>query len=137
MSEEKAKAEARRWLAQARADLAAARSSIGSQHFEWAAFQAQQAGEKAIKALWFHHALDPWGHSLAQLIEQLPKPDVRRAVQPLMDHAKALDKLYIPTRYPNGLPALTPAEVFTKAEAEQAVDKANEIIEHIAAQMKT
>jgi HEPN domain-containing protein len=136
MSEEKRKAEARRWLAQARADIAAARSSVASQHFEWAAFQAQQAGEKAIKALWYHHALDPWGHSLAQLIEELPKADVRRAMQPLIDQAKALDKLYIPTRYPNGLPALTPSEVFTKSEAEQAIEKANQIIEHIAALLK-
>jgi len=137
MSEEKTQAEARRWLTQARADLAAARSSVASQHFEWASFQAQQAGEKALKALYYHHALDPWGHSLAQLILGMPRAEIRQALQALVDPAKALDKLYIPTRYPNGLPALTPAEVFTKNEAEQAIERAHQIIESASELMKS
>ncbi len=41
----------RTWLAQARADLAAAEDSAATGHHEWACFQAQQAGEKALEAL--------------------------------------------------------------------------------------
>ncbi|HUJ09942.1 MAG TPA: HEPN domain-containing protein [Verrucomicrobiae bacterium] len=136
MSLEKHQAEAKRWLSQAQSDLRAARGSVTQSAFEWAAFQAQQAGEKSIKALWYHNGLDPWGHSLAELIQEFPLPNIRSQLTPFLDHAKHLDKLYIPTRYPNGLPALTPSEVFTKPEAEQAIEKAHQIIEHVAAQMK-
>jgi len=39
------------WLAQAKRDLKAARDSLSSGNYEWTAFQAQQAAEKALKAL--------------------------------------------------------------------------------------
>lgn len=51
MSREKYRADAMRWLSQATADLRAARNSLGSGSFEWACFQSQQAGAKALKAL--------------------------------------------------------------------------------------
>lgn len=38
-------------MAQAQRDLEHARLSIGSGHFEWACFAAQQAAEKAVKAV--------------------------------------------------------------------------------------
>jgi HEPN domain-containing protein len=59
MSQEKYRADARRWFTQAKADLHAAEGSVRNKHFEWAAFQSQQAGEKALKALWYYHAKDP------------------------------------------------------------------------------
>ena len=41
----------RAWLEQAEADLRAAEDSAKDAHHEWAFFQAQQSGEKALKAL--------------------------------------------------------------------------------------
>ena len=29
--------------------------SLENAHFEWACFQSQQAGEKALKAVWYFH----------------------------------------------------------------------------------
>jgi HEPN domain-containing protein len=43
--------------------------------------------------------------------------------------AAALDKLYIPTRYPAALPGLTPAEAFTAQEARAAIGQAQEVLE--------
>jgi HEPN domain-containing protein len=43
--------EARRWLSQVLRDLGASLSSLRSGYFEWSRFQAQQAAEKAVKAL--------------------------------------------------------------------------------------
>lgn len=122
MSLEKHRHEALRWLTQGRSDIKAARASLAAGSFEWACFQAQQAGEKALKAAWYHHSLDPWGHSLVRLIRDTPVEPLRSALEPLMPHAKKLDKLYIPTRYPNGLPDLTPAEVFDQQDANEALD---------------
>lgn len=42
------------WLAQAERDLAQAESSRRQGHHEWACFAAQQAAEKAVKALNLH-----------------------------------------------------------------------------------
>ena len=49
----------------------------------------------------------------------------------LLDKAKELDKLYIPTRYPNGLPDLTPSEVYTEEEAYRAIESSKIIFEKI------
>jgi HEPN domain-containing protein len=37
--------------------------------------------------------------------------------------------LYIPTRYPNGLPGLTPGESYGREEAEAAIADAKAIVE--------
>lgn len=128
MSREKAIHEARRWLQQAEADVRAAGASRRSGSCEWACFQAQQAGEKALKAVRFVNDADPWGHSLLQLVQGFPLPEVRGRLAALEDAAKGLDKLYIPTRYPNGLPDLIPADVYTDADAAQALRLAGEVI---------
>ena len=133
MSQERYRKEAKRWLQQARSDLEASKDSRAAGHYEWAFFQAQQAAEKGIKAIWFHHAYDPWGHSLIKLLRDFPDAEVRERLEDLADSAKLLDKLYIPTRYPNGLPDATPGEVYTRSEAETASETAKTIIERAAA----
>lgn len=135
MSLEKAKDQAARWLAQARSDLIAAASSSAAGSNEWACFQSQQAGEKALKALWYHNEEDPWGHSVVKLIQEFPDDTARRALGPLLPSAQHLDKLYIPTRYPNGLPDLTPADVFSEQDARAAMEAARLIIDSVSAMM--
>lgn len=127
MSSEKYRSEALRWLRQGLADLDAAQGSLDLQTYEWASFQAQQAGEKLLKACWFFFCHDPWGHSLVRLIHDFPDETLRAALEPLLDAAKSLDKMYIPTRYPNGLPDMIPAEVYTRQEALQALEHARAI----------
>ncbi|MGQ9595911.1 MAG: HEPN domain-containing protein [Thermoproteota archaeon] len=48
---------ARRWLRQAERDLKAAGDSFVSGNYKWACFQAQQAAEKALKAVLFLRGL--------------------------------------------------------------------------------
>src|SRR5206468_12203325 len=59
-------------------------------------------------------------HSVTELLDALRDRgvDVENA---LLDRGRALDKLYIPSRYPNGLPSGAPADYFTRAEAEEAI----------------
>ena len=128
MSQEKYYKECQRWFSQAKSDFKAARDSLGSEHYEWSCFQAQQAAEKALKAVWYYIVQDPWGHSVVKLIDDLPDAKMKTALLEFLDNAKELDKLYIPTRYPNGLPELTPAEVYTKTEAARAISAAEKII---------
>ncbi|GIW24936.1 HEPN domain-containing protein [Meiothermus sp.] len=127
MSVEKQQREAHRWLRQARDDLEAARALEAVGKYAQAAFFAQQAGEKALKAVWLALDADPWGHSLGRLVREMPG-DAKGAFAPLLDNALALDKLYIPTRYPDALAELTPAEAYTQAEARAALAQAEAIL---------
>lgn len=128
MSVERLKRESLRWLIQAEDDLEASEALQAAQKFAQASFFAQQAGEKALKAYWIRQDLDPWGHSLGRLVKDLP-PAARLGLEGLLDTALALDKLYIPTRYPDALADLTPAEAYTRAEAATAAGHARRVIE--------
>ena len=58
---------------------------------------------------------DPWGHSLLRLVREHPAASTKMELTTAVSEAAAtLDQFYIPTRYPNGLPDLTPHEVYTK-----------------------
>ena len=131
MSQENYREDAKRWLRQAEADINAAQGSLKNHNYEWACFQSQQAGEKALKALWYHYAFDPWGHSIVKLMLEFPENEIRNYLSSFLNKAKELDKLYIPTRYPNGLPDLTPSEVFTEEEASKAIESSKFIIEEV------
>ena len=113
------------WLRQSAKDLEKAQLDIDWGYFEWACFTAQQAAEKALKALFQRLHGEAWGHGTKALIDKLPYQD--REI--LLEDAKFLDKLYIPTRYPNGLPEGIPHDYFTRSEAQQAVAAASRIYE--------
>jgi len=48
-----------------------------------------------------------------------------------LDHALIPDRFYIPTRYPNGLPDLSPNEAYSAADARISIDYAREILDFI------
>lgn len=134
MSEEKLRFEAERWYRQAGDDLDAAAALLAAQKYAQACFYAQQAAEKALKAVWLRLDLDPWGHSAARLIRELPAP-VKSDFISLLELALSLDKLYIPTRYPDALPDLTPSEAYTQGEAEAAIQAAQTILQAVQADL--
>jgi HEPN domain-containing protein len=115
------------WFRQAEADLLHARHAADAGDFEWAAFAAQQAAEKAVKALFQKLHLEAWGHVISLLLGSLPEASA--AVPSIVDAAKRLDKHYIPTRYPNGFDRGAPTDFYTLSEARQAIDDAEAILE--------
>ena len=121
------KAEADRWLAQAWSDLAFAEVGVREGYHAQACFLCQQAAEKALKALrYLGGERLVFGHSVVELLQSLvPK---HPALADLRDAAQRLDQYYVPTRYPNGLPAGTPADVFSKAQASEAVAYARRLL---------
>ncbi len=128
MSLDKEQYEARRWLQTGFEDLDAAKTLLENGKFSHACFLAQQAGEKAIKALWYSLGEDPWGHSIQKLIIEIPDKSLRDQLNPLLNLAAALDRYYIPTRYPNGLPDLTPRQFYFKEDAELCIHHADSLL---------
>ena len=115
------------WWEQAARDLTHARHAADVADYEWAAFAAQQAAEKALKALVIGHGGEPWGHLTTGLAEALPPGIV--AQPEVLDAARRLDKHYIPSRYPNGFAAGYPGKLYTHGEAEQAIADASIVTE--------
>ncbi len=66
------------------------------------------------------------GHSALELLEKLVPG--RLVMAQLRDDARRIDRFYIPTRYPNGLPGATPFESFTREDLQQAVAMAERIV---------
>ncbi|MDR7522309.1 MAG: HEPN domain-containing protein [Armatimonadota bacterium] len=116
----------RDWMASAAADLEHARSDRDRGFHNWACFSAQQAAEKAVKAVFQKMGAEAWGHSIADLLGELNN---HYEVPPsLVDRALELDKAYIPTRYPNAHPSGTPGDRYTKEEARRLIEHAEAIL---------
>lgn len=121
---------ARDWFAQAERDLEQAKASRSDARHEWACFAAQQAAEKAVKALHLSLGQEAWGHVIARLLVELPFP-----VGDLTDKGKVLDNFYMATRYANGHPEGAPFEHYGPLQSEQAIDYAGEILEFVRARV--
>ena len=126
--------EAQRWLTQALRDLEAARKLLLQEEYNWVCFIAQQAAEKAVKAV--HLAR---GESVERIhsILALIKGDRRAGVSAIgelsvfLEEARNLDKVYIPTRYPNGVPFGIPADFYSRENGEECIAWAERIIEAV------
>jgi HEPN domain-containing protein len=129
MSQTESRYEAKRWWLTAQDDLEAAKTMHQAGKFSHACFLSQQSAEKAMKALWFDIDSDPWGHSVQKLVLQFPQQDLLRNIQDWLTKAAYLDKFYIPTRYPNGLPDLIPSQVYNAQDSTQAIERAEFFLE--------
>lgn len=122
-----AHSEADRWLTSANEDREYARHAAEGGFHAPACFHAQQAAEKAVKAVHYARgARAVIGHNVRALIESLdPRVDPLDA---LLDDARELDLFYISSRYPNGLETGTPAEAFSKTQSDRALESAGRIV---------
>lgn len=125
----KRKDEARRWLFQARYDLKACAWNMEGGFYATACFLAQQAGEKALKALLYYLGMKRRAlltHSVVEMVRMASEqvPELLRLSEP----ARELDLHYIPARYPNGLPSGYPHEFYSEAMAQRAYKAAQTIL---------
>lgn len=102
-------------------------------HHEWCCFAAQQAAEKAVKAIFQKRHLEAWGHVVHQLLERLPE-DVDLP-EGHLDLARQLDRHYIPTRYPNGFENGSPGDFYTAEDSRRAIEQAEVLVEFCARQI--
>lgn len=122
------------WMAQAGSDLGHARKSLKMKDYDWACFASQQSAEKALKALYDFWGGEGWGHVVVKLLKELPAKKVS-VKKNLLEKAAYLDKLYIPTRYPNGFDMGSPADYYTAKEAREAIKHARDILSFVKAQI--
>ncbi len=118
-----------RWLRQAGYDLDQAARLLEQGGFCYAAFLAEQAAQKALKAvLLARGARVVLKHSVRALAEEAAQSDPRFAS--LVDLGRRLDRHYLTARYPDALPEpAIPAEAYAREDAEEAVAAARAILE--------
>ena len=119
------------WFLQAERDLEQAEASRGERRHEWACFAAQQAAEKAVKALHLFKGQEAWGHVIARLLRDLPV----EVPENLVEQAKVLDTFYIPTRYPNAHPEGPSFEHYGSLQSTEAIQYAGKILDFVRAKM--
>jgi HEPN domain-containing protein len=112
------------WMGQAERDLRAAEASMEAGLFEWACFIAQQAAEKAVKAVAQARGGDVMGHAVSRLVAEV----FGQAPDEIAEPARRLDKFYIPTRYPNGWAAGKPGDYYSREDAEAAIADAQRVV---------
>lgn len=111
-------------------DLEHAESDLRGGFYNWACFSAQQAAEKAVKAVFQRLGAEAWGHSVADLLRELARQ--HDVPEELMEGALELDKAYIPTRYPNAHPSGSPRDRYTQREARRLIAHAEGIVKFCA-----
>ncbi len=111
----------REWLNRARSNLLRARSKTEGVYLEDLCFDAQQAAEKAIKAVLIHrHVRFPYVHDLTELLTLMERAG--QTVPEGIKQAAKLTRYAVVIRYP-GL-----AEPVSHEEYEEAVALAGEVI---------
>lgn len=123
--------EAIRWFEEAEYDIGAAKDNLDKARYNWACFIAQQAAEKAIKSIYILRGESAERvHSIAVLI----KGDAKRQITGIpemavdLESAMELDRHYIPTRYPNGVPFGKPYEFYSEEKAKECIECAERLI---------
>ena len=121
------------WFRQAERDLEHAEEARRAGRHEWACFAAQQAAEKAVKAMHLRLGQAARGYSIARLLAELPEQI--RIPENLVEQARVLDTFYIPTRYPNSHPEGAPFEHYGPLQSEEAIRYARAVLEFVRVQM--
>lgn len=119
--------ESRDWLHFAAEDLRVAELVLQAGIYNQVCFHAQQCVEKSLKAWLAHHGhLPPRVHQLSLLLKLCPQP------LPFPDKVEAnilaLDRFYIPTRYPDALPGSLPYGLPDKSDAEESLAIARQVL---------
>lgn len=116
-----------RWLRHARHALESAKRDQTAGDHPWACFKAEQAGQLALKALLRGLGYPAFGHATGRLVEALRRAGL--VVPPEIEEAaRALERHYIPPRYPDVFPEGTPADFYTPEDSERALQHAERIL---------
>lgn len=119
------------WVSAAEEDLFDAELALKNKRWFRTAFFAQQAVEKALKALYLVLAREPppYTHRVSVLYNDLKRYGFKLPSD-LEEGIPILNKYYTITRYPDAANGL-PSEAVDRGEAERAYDIARRVVEFV------
>ena len=115
------------WMAQANADLEAARASADQERHALACFLAHESATKAVKGFLYKQGAEiVWGEHLSDLCEDA------MAFDPSFDFVKSvaalLDKHILAARNPDAIGGAVPADVYDSTDSSHALEIAAEVL---------
>jgi HEPN domain-containing protein len=121
------------WLRHAKEDLVTARVTLEGKRWAATSFHAQQAAEKALKALWLERkGLEPpRTHDLVRLAQETGAPD------DWLEEVDALSRVYLLSRYPGASMADQPPTSIDRRVAAVHVAVAERILSWTEQQLST
>lgn len=122
------------WRASARADREAA-DALYERWPHLACYHAQQAGEKALKALITALQGDSVPTHLGRVLIRALSELGNSPPKPIAGAVLALDAYYIPTRYPDALDFADAALTYGLQEARHAIETADDVLAWIDAEI--
>lgn len=118
----------REWLNRARSALSLAKAQSAEVYLEDLCYQAQQAVEKAVKALLIKRNVEfPYVHDIAELLTVLE--DAGQEIPEFARQAERLTRFAVFTRYPGIVPPIS------REEYEEAVRVAEQVVRWAEEQM--
>jgi HEPN domain-containing protein len=119
----------KRYRRQAVHTLDSAKRDRDAGDHDWSCFKAQQAAELALKGYLRASTSYVTGHSVMKLLAQISTP----APTGILDCARELDKVYIPSRYPDAYDWGSPMDYYSSADADGSILCATRILEWLDA----
>ena len=118
------------WIAQADADLEAARANADQERHALACFLCHESATKAVKGFLYKHGAEMvWGEHLSDLCEDA------MAFDPSFDFVKSvgalLDKHILSARNPDSVGGAVPAELYDSTDSSHALEIATEVLESV------
>ncbi|MGH7149319.1 MAG: HEPN domain-containing protein [Planctomycetota bacterium] len=113
------------WYETANRDSAMAEALLQTGFFEGVAFHAQRSAEKWRQGLLPGRGEASRTHSCVDLLERL-RGRGEGSPEEVVHHARALDKEYVPSRYPNGVGG-EPGKFYDREMAEDSLRRVREI----------
>jgi HEPN domain-containing protein len=123
--------EASDWLEQAKEDFKTAKLNIKIKRYYASVFFSQQAGEKALKALYIEakRRYPRRKHNMLNLAESLKAP------KHVKEACMELNPEYVVTRYPNAAKGI-PEKMYSKKSAETHLNHAKVILKWVESLIK-
>jgi HEPN domain-containing protein len=118
------------WLAQADADLEAARANAEQERHALACFLAHETAVKVVKGFLYKKGAEMvWGDHLSDLCEDA------MAFDPSFDFVKSagalLDKHALSSRNPDAVAGAVPAQIYDSTDSEHAIEIASDVLESV------
>lgn len=117
-----------RWIRAACQALESAKADLSRGDYNWACFKAEQAAECALKGLLRRLGMLYDANSLVSMLARLPKDLDPSSI---MQAASELDKLFLPTRYPDAWVEGVPSNYYTRQNARVAISYALAVIKWV------
>jgi len=124
------KEEWERYLRQGLHNLRSAEDDMGEGDYDWACFKAEQAAELFIKGFFRAMGKMAVGHSLLKLLRDFAEMGMS-VPEDIKGCSSELDKIYIPSRYPDAYALGAPVDYYSKENAVGSIDCARKILDFV------